>query len=91
MDFISGYGRASPGFGSDSPTGSGQERGRHTLVVSDHSKSGSGSPIGLDRKGVLQYPQFYVIFVTNLHNKVCIIYESDDGFFFFLNQVIQPI
>ena len=31
--------------------------GRYTLVVSEHPGSGSNSPIGLDRKGVLHEHQ----------------------------------
>ena len=59
MDLINGFGRASPGFGSDSPIGSGRVGGRYTLVVSKRPGSGLDRPIGSDRKGVLQLLSHY--------------------------------
>ena len=50
MDLINGFGRASPGFGSDPPIGWGWARGCYTLMVSEHPRSDLDRPIGSDQK-----------------------------------------
>ena len=59
MDLINGFGRASLGFCSVPPIGSGRVEGRYTLVVSKRHGSGLDWPIGSDRKGVIQLLSHY--------------------------------
>ena len=51
MNLINGFGRASPGFSSDTPTGSDRARGSLHSMVSEPRGSGSDLPIELDRVG----------------------------------------